>query len=461
MSNLVTWLSSDTNTATINAAGVATADGVGNTIITGQYLGQTSNGAALGVTAATVTSIAVTPDTASIAKGTTQAFIATATLSDGTVQNVSNLATWISSDANVASINASGVANADNLGNTNITAQYQGATSNGAAVTVTAATVASIVITPDTASIAKGTTQAFVATATFSDGSVQNVSSLVSWSSSDANVTTLDNTGLAMGNNIGSANVTAQYLGATSNAVNLTVTAATVTTVDITPDTASIAKGLSQAFVATATFSDGTTQIVTNETTWQSSNENVATINAAGIATGDNLGNTNITGTYQGVPSADIPLTVTAKVITDLKIQSTVAGSTQIQLIGLLGSSGVTSALAIYSDGSEETLDNADVVYLNGDSGEIPIDVLGVLSLDLGVATNQVITVRTRNAPIIASSNSLGINCLLSASDEGQPVGDLVTDVTDLLGGLLGGLLGLGGGGSDILSVCTYALTDN
>src|SRR5204862_4513075 len=59
--------------------------------------------------AATLVSIAVTPANPSVAKGTTQAFTATGTFSDGSTQNLTNSVGWSTSSISVAPINSAGV----------------------------------------------------------------------------------------------------------------------------------------------------------------------------------------------------------------------------------------------------------------------------------------------------------------------------------------------------------------
>ena len=59
-------------------------------------------------------------------------------------------------------------------------------TSPADVLTVTAATLASIAVTPASPSIGKGATQQFVATGTYSDNSTQNlITSTVTWSFGD------------------------------------------------------------------------------------------------------------------------------------------------------------------------------------------------------------------------------------------------------------------------------------
>jgi hypothetical protein len=86
----------------------------------------------------TLTSIAVTPKTPSIAAGATQQFTATGAYSTGSTQNITSQVTWTSNTATVAAINSAGVANGLCPGNTTISASSSGE-SNGTTLTVTGA----------------------------------------------------------------------------------------------------------------------------------------------------------------------------------------------------------------------------------------------------------------------------------------------------------------------------------
>ncbi|WP_323882954.1 Ig-like domain-containing protein, partial [Aeromonas caviae] len=69
--------------------------------------------------------------------------------------------------------------------------------------------------------------------------------------------------GLLTGVEQGTAEVTASLDGVTSNAVQVTVTDAVLTAIEITPPSVSVSKGQTQQLTATATYSDNTTANVT------------------------------------------------------------------------------------------------------------------------------------------------------------------------------------------------------
>jgi len=134
----VTWASSDTSLATINTSGTATAAStlpsgtkLATTTITAKSGSVISNSAALTVATANIQSIAVTPGSQTTSSGSQVQFIATATLTDGTGVNITNIATWTSSKTAVATVNSSGLATAVATGTATIQASLDNQQSSG------------------------------------------------------------------------------------------------------------------------------------------------------------------------------------------------------------------------------------------------------------------------------------------------------------------------------------------
>jgi trimeric autotransporter adhesin len=149
---------------------------------------------------------------------------ATGTYSDNSTANISNQVTWSSSNSSVATIAATGVAAAVAIGSTNVSASVANANSNVFALTVTVPTLTSITITAPSGSIAKGTSEQFTATGTYSDNSMANITNQVTWSSSNIGTATISATGLATAVAAGSTNISASLGGFTSNSFSLAVT---------------------------------------------------------------------------------------------------------------------------------------------------------------------------------------------------------------------------------------------
>lgn len=349
------WTSSDAGVARVDTSGKALGVGPGSSTVTASLGGQ-SGSTTLSVTAATVESIALTPATAAIAKGTVAQFTATATLSDRTTQNISTQVAWSSSSASVATVDGTGMANGLGVGTATITATCQSATlcpsspSATAILDVSAAALSSLSVTPATASIALGTTQQFTATGTYSDHSTQDLTTQVTWGSTDASKATVNAQGLATAAGTGSTDITATLAGTTVATARLTVAPATLVSIVVTPPsaTASIGgtSGGTTQFTATGTYSDGSTQDITSLVTWASDAPAVATIsNAAGsrgLATSVSSGNAFITASSGGVHGVT-SLTVQPRTVfsaAGAAAWTVPAGVTSIQVVALGGGGG-------------------------------------------------------------------------------------------------------------------------
>src|SRR5437588_348633 len=141
-----TWTSSAPSVATISNAGLATAVALGSTTISatdGSNKAQTT----LTISNVAVKSIAIscasgslncTSTGATVTRGSTVQLTATATFTDNTTQDVTNSATWSSSNTNAATVSSTGLvtASAVNTGVANITATFQGTISPAFPVTV-------------------------------------------------------------------------------------------------------------------------------------------------------------------------------------------------------------------------------------------------------------------------------------------------------------------------------------
>jgi len=185
------------------------------------------------------------------------------------------------------------------------------ATSDGVTIDSGVTTLVSITVTPVNPSILRGASVQFTATGLYSDGSTQDITLSVVWSSSKTAVATIDSTGQASGVGIGTATIKAK-LGAVSATTRLTVRAPALLSITVTPVAPSIRKGATQQFKATGTYSDGTTKNLTKEVNWSSSDPSVARIDRDGRATAREPGATTITATSEGIADATT-LTVTRR----------------------------------------------------------------------------------------------------------------------------------------------------
>lgn len=313
LSTQVTWSSSDQTVASLGAGifkGDVLATKVGSSDITATLNGKTSNSITINVTSATLTSIAITPDPVSLPKGTNTKLTATGTYKDNdtaaiTYADITNLVTWTSVDPTIVAVGAdSGIVVGTEIGSTFVTATSNGKTSPPVSVTVSSAILSSIAITPASASIPKGKTQAYTATGTYTDGKTANITALVTWTSVAPTTATVgENTGYVLGIAVGNTTVSAALNGITSSSASVAVTPAILTSIAITPVSTTIPQGGTQVYTAIGTYSDGNTSNISGAVTWNSSNTTAATINATGLATGLSINNTTISVSLSGITS--------------------------------------------------------------------------------------------------------------------------------------------------------------
>jgi hypothetical protein len=247
-------------------------------------------------------SIAVTPSTATIPSSGVQPFVATATYADASTRDVTKLVSWTSTAVGIATVvPATGVATGVSGGASQITANFDGKTGS-ATLTVTAATLVSLAVTPGTAILPVSGVQPFVATASFSDGSTRDVTEFSVWTTGTPGVATILQTrGVATGVANGVSSITADYSGKTHSAT-LTVNASlSLVSIAVSPNTAVVKTGSTQAFTANGTYSDGSVSDLTTTAVWTSASPLIAPVGAAsGVATGAAVGSTVITATSSG-----------------------------------------------------------------------------------------------------------------------------------------------------------------
>ena len=324
-----TWTSLNSSIAFVSNAsgskGLATAvDAPGSAGIQASYNG-VPNAATL--TTSHVASIAITPGSKSIPNGTSEQFSAMAILVGDDSQDITTFATWTTAAPVVATISNSagsrGLAAAVSVGSTDVLASFDSVTSPPAALTVTTAVLQSITFTPANPSIALGKSQPFIATGHYSGNTTQDITSSVTWHSSNTSIATISNAagskGIALSLAQGTTTITATLSGITSSASTLTVTPAELVSITITPASASIPNWTTKKFSATGIFTNGSSQDVSTTVHWNSSATSVATIsNTAGFegvatpATLFSTGSTNITATLSPITSNTAVLTVTS-----------------------------------------------------------------------------------------------------------------------------------------------------
>ena len=306
--------------ATVSSAGLVKGISAGTVTITASADGKSAS-ASITVVPVTqiVTQISVSPSTASIQAGQAQSYTAMAYDQFNQPVNGINF-TWASdSSASIATLSGN-IATGVSPGTAHITASASGISSTAASLTVLPPPPAltTIAVSPASPSIFTGAIQQLTAVGYDQSGN-QMTGIVFGWTSANPSVATVDHAGLATGVAVGASQISASAQGVNSNAISLTVNRplSVLTSITLSPSTASIQAGDTQQFTAVGNDQYGVA-ISGMVFTWGSSVAKVASVDGVnsegkndGVATGLAAGSTVITVSANGV-HATASLNVTA-----------------------------------------------------------------------------------------------------------------------------------------------------
>ncbi|MFZ0543305.1 MAG: Ig-like domain-containing protein, partial [Candidatus Sulfotelmatobacter sp.] len=259
----------------------------------------------------------ISPTAPTVALDQSQQLTATAVFSDRSKQDMTKTVTWASARPSVASISQSGLASGKLVGSAKLTAT-SGSVAASVTLTVGPAALVSIAVTPQSFSVPKGGTQQLNAVATFSDGSHKTITGSAAWSILPTGIATVSAAGLVKGQTAGSATVMAD-LDSIRGSGSLTVSAALLQSISISPLNPSIPKGATRQLDAVATFSDGTQQTITDSATWSVAPAGIATVSATGSVSAQAVGSATVTAASASVRASD-PLIVSPPVLVSIAV---------------------------------------------------------------------------------------------------------------------------------------------
>jgi len=292
---VVTWTSSAPAVATVSANGLVSGVAAGSATITATSEGK-SGTAAITVTSVPVASVVVSPASASMQVGQTVQLTATTLDANGNVLTGRAIA-WTTNAAAVATVDATGLVSGVAPGSATITATSEGK-SGTAAITVTSVPVASVVVSPASASMQVGQTVQLTATTLDANGNVLT-GRAIAWTTNAAAVARVDATGLVSGVAPGSATITATS-ETKSGTSAITVTSVPVASVVVSPASASLDQGTTLQLTATPLDANGN-PFSGRTVTWVSSAPSLAGVSGSGlVVTGIGSGPATITATSDG-----------------------------------------------------------------------------------------------------------------------------------------------------------------
>ena len=299
----VAWSSTDPLIASVDVNGLVTAHAVGSATINATSEGKTGSSSitVIPVPVASVT-VSLTPNSIT-AVGTAQA--AAVTLDANGAVLTGRAVSWSSSNTSVATVSAQGVVSAVAVGTANIIATSEGKTGS-APLTVTQAPVATVTVSPPSATVFQGASEQL--TVVLEDAHHNVLTRPVSWSSSNPAVATVSTSGLVTASGMGTTTITATSEGQTGTS-SITVSQVPVASVSVALSPSTINVG--QNAQASATLRDAANNVLTGRfVTWTSDNPAVATVSASGVVTAIAAGSTQIRATSGGQAGTAV-LTVT------------------------------------------------------------------------------------------------------------------------------------------------------
>ncbi|GAA3402790.1 Ig domain-containing protein [Paenibacillus hodogayensis] len=282
------WTTSNAAFATV-VDGTITAVDRGEATITAKYGSKTVK---ISVSVGALDTLTISEKTLVMKEDERKQLTVTAKYKDGTIKDVTDTAEWSSSSAAVAEVSR-GVVTALSSGKATITAKF-----GEKSVTAAAQVELADKLTASHRSVVmrKGQSEQVTLTATYSDGTTEDVTSKTNWSVQSTKVADVSN-GQVTAYDRGKTSLVAKY-----GSKSLTIPVEVDYPVKLTANKKELQlkSGQTERLVLTATFSDGTTQDVSNEAEWTSRSFKVADVSDSGLVSAAGYGKTSITAKFGG-----------------------------------------------------------------------------------------------------------------------------------------------------------------
>ena len=407
----VTWASSNTKVATVDANGKVTGVSKGTVTITATSAANTAKKDTIQVAVIIpVKSIKADKTSISLEKGKTATIKATVEPSTAT-QTVK----WTSTDEKVATVSSTGVVTAKGAGTANIVAS---ATDNSGIksnikVTVTNPIVYATGITLPTSAKVEVSLKTTLKP-TVQPGNV--TSAKVTWASGNTKVATVDANGVVTGVSKGTATITATVVGKDSKKYTASTTVTVVvpaTGITVSPTTGTVNVG--KTISLKSALAPSTANPVT--VTWTSSNSSIATVSSSGVVTGKGVGTVTITATITG--KGNQKYTASAKIT----VKAAAPTATKVTILDSSSKALTTSStITIKPSGSGNTVTfkakvepssvSQEVTWTSSNSNIAKVDTTGkVTAVKQGVVT---ITATSKNNTKIKTSVIVKVQPTLS-----------------------------------------------
>ena len=290
--------------------------------------------------------------------------------------------------------------------------QNGGSLADTAAIAVIQVRVASVTVSPATASLAVGRTLQLAATPTDSAGNPLS-GRVVTWATSATSVATVSAGGLATGVAAGTATITATSEGK-GGIATITVSNVPVASLTVSPATAGIL--VSKTVQLTATPKDAAGNPLSGRVvTWATSATSVATVSATGLVTGVTVGTATITATSEG-KSGTATVTVTPVPVASVTVSPAVAG---------MSVGGTLQLTATPKDSAGNPLSGRTVTWATSAASVATVTASGLVTgVTAGTATITATSEGKSGTATITVTSSTGVHAGYYASPAGSSGGD-------------------------------------
>jgi uncharacterized protein YjdB len=277
----------------------------------------------------------------------------TGTFSDGSTQNLTSLVTWSVANSALLEVSNTGLITALSAGTSDVTAAFEG---QSIETNILIKALTDLSISPSSATLAIATSEKLTVTGLYSDNSNETLNSLVTWESSDVNVASISNIGLVLAVSTGETLITAN-IGELSSSLSVTVSSATLQSIEVSSPITQIASGLSSTFLAKGIYSDGTEQNLSDQVVWTVSDTAIASINAeTGLLTALQPGTLSVIASKDG-QTGSLEITVSNANLTGIAI-------TPSDIFLAKGSSEPVNVTASFSDNTKQDV-SSQVDWVN------------------------------------------------------------------------------------------------
>ena len=306
-SKKITWSSSDTNVATVDANGTVTAKSAGTAVITATSENGKTASCAITVEKKLIpiTEVSLSESAVGIIEGNTHKLTATV-LPENTTDSKS--VSWSSNNDAVATVSEDGTITAKSAGTAVITATSTNGKTAGCTVTVSKKEIPIVDVALNRTS------------ATITEGDILNLTATVlpentteskniGWSSSNNDIATVDSTGKVTAKQAGTVVITATSSNGKTASCTITVEKKEIpiTEVVLNKTSAAVDEGETIKLIATV-YPENTTN--GKSIKWNSNNNTVVTVDLMGNVTAKKAGTAIITATSENGVSASCTITV-------------------------------------------------------------------------------------------------------------------------------------------------------